>query len=460
MTVLVGGILATYALTGVVGTPLSFLVIAVALAFFTTGYVAMARHVPHAATFYAYLARGLGRVWGVAGSSVALLAYNCIQFGLYGLIGYTLTGLFGGTWWVWALVVWALIAILGILHVTINAVVLAALLIAEIVMIILFDLSSFTHPAAGHSISLVPMSPSHLMVNGVGGVFALGIASFVGYEVAPVYSEEARSHRSVVLASFGSLVFIGLLYTASAWAMATAVGADKVVGAARTDPNLPFTIMQDHFGKVASYFANLLLLTSIFAAMLAFHNTVARYVFGLSREGALPQALSRVGSSGSTRAGAPIGGSILQSVLALVVVAAFAFARADPFTVVFSWLSTVAAMAVMLLMFAANIAVVGFFRRGGGGQENVWQRTIAPVLGAASIGAILVVTVVNTASLIGAAPGSPLTVILPGLVVLAVGIGIFWGILLRARPAVYQRIGEGEPEPLAELEHDLRRIRM
>ena len=73
------------------------------------GYVAMARHVPHAATFYAFFARGLGRVWGVSASFVALLSYNCIQIGLYGLIGATLSAQLGGAWWIWALAVWAVI---------------------------------------------------------------------------------------------------------------------------------------------------------------------------------------------------------------------------------------------------------------------------------------------------------------------------------------------------------------
>ena len=58
MTVLAGSVTATFALTGVAGTPVSFLVIALALYLFSVGYVAMARHVPHAATFYAFFARG------------------------------------------------------------------------------------------------------------------------------------------------------------------------------------------------------------------------------------------------------------------------------------------------------------------------------------------------------------------------------------------------------------------
>src|SRR5690349_14059331 len=87
LTVLVGGVVATYALTGVVGVPLSFLVIMVVLVLLLVGYVAMSRHVPHSAPFYAQLARGLNPAVGVAGSAVALLGYNTIQISLYGLVG-------------------------------------------------------------------------------------------------------------------------------------------------------------------------------------------------------------------------------------------------------------------------------------------------------------------------------------------------------------------------------------
>jgi hypothetical protein len=67
--------------------------------------------------------------------------------------------------------------------------------------------------------------------------------------------------------------------------------------------------------------ANLLLITSVFAALLSFHNGVARYVFSLGRERVLPPALGRTGRGSS----APLAGSILQSLLALAVVLIFVF---------------------------------------------------------------------------------------------------------------------------------------
>ena len=459
MTALVGGILTTFALTGVVGTPLSFVILMVALGLFSVGYVAMARHVPHAATFYAFFARGLGRVWGVSASFVALLSYNCIQIGLYGLIGATLSAQLGGEWWIWALAVWAIIAVLGLLHVTFNAVVLAVVLVCEIVVITLFDLASFVAPADG-SISMTPLLPSSLFVDGVGGVFALSVAGFVGYELAPVFGEEARNRESVPRATFWSLIFIGLFYAVSGWAMAVSVGPSRV-GATAADPasGLPFSIIEQHYGKPLAYIATLLLITSIFGAMLSFHNGVGRYVFGLSREGVLPQVFSRVGLS-ANRAGAPIGGSVPQSAVALLVLAVAVVLRLDPVKVLFTWLVTVAAVGVMVLMLGTNFAVIGFFRRGGGTRESAWQRVLAPVLGAIALGGILLITVANLASLVGAEPGSPVPYIVPGVIAVAAILGAVWGVALRARPEVYNRIGVGEPETLAVLETDLSHLRV
>jgi amino acid transporter len=453
MTVLAGGVVATFAGTGVVAVPAAFVVLTLALVLVTVPYVAMARHVPHAGPLYAHVARGLGPVRGLAAAPLALLAYNAIQISLYGLLGVVVAGLLGGVWWIWALVAWAAVALLGVLHVTINARLLALLLVAEIGVVLLFDLAAFSRPAGG-IVSIAPLLPSNLFQDGVGGVFALSVAAFVGYESALAYGEEARSHRAVSWASLGALVFIGLLYAGSSWAMAVAVGPDQVVAAAR-DPEsgIPISIIASRYGPAVGLLATLLLVTSVFAAMLSFHNTAARYVFVLGREGALPVSFRRIGSG--ARAGAPVGGSVLQSGVALLVVAACALAGADPIAVLFTQLSTVAAIGIMTLMVATAVAALRFYRLGGGTNESAWVRVTAPALGVAVVGGVLAITVLNLDSLLGSAPGSPATWLLPGVVALAGVAGLVWARGLRRRPGVLRSIGQGEPEPLAELEHHL-----
>jgi amino acid transporter len=458
MTVLAGSVVQTYATTGVIGVPLSFLVLAAALALFTVGYTAMTRYVPHAATFYALLARGLGRVWGMAAGTVALVAYNSIQICLYGLLGFMVSAQLDGPWWAWALLAWLVVGLLGVLHININARVLAVLLICEIGVILLFDFASFTHPASG--VSVQPMMPTSLFVNNIGGVFALSIAAFVGYESGPFYGEEARTPGVVARASFGALAFIGVLYAVSSWAMAVALGTDHVVAKAQ-DPEsgIPFSIIETHYGGLVAGLANILLVTSIVAAMISFHNSVARYIFGMARERVLPARLGTIRPG--ARGGAPIGGSLLQSLVALVVVVPFVLAGANPLLTLFTWLSIVAALGVMLLMFGSSLAVFAFFRKVGGSGETAWQRVWAPLLGAAVLVVIFGVTVWNLGSLLGPDAGPLLTWSLPGIVVLAVVFGVIWGrVLQTTQPETYRNIGAGEQEPLAVLEHALADIKV
>ncbi|NUP02335.1 MAG: APC family permease, partial [Nonomuraea sp.] len=121
LTVVAGVITTGYAVTGITGLPIAFLVVGVVLAVFAVGYVAMARHMANAGAFYTYISRGLGRPAGIAAAWVALIAYNSLQVGLYGAFGAAATPLLerwlGGAppWWTVALVAWALVGILGLM---------------------------------------------------------------------------------------------------------------------------------------------------------------------------------------------------------------------------------------------------------------------------------------------------------------------------------------------------------
>ena len=74
LTVAAGVITSAYATTGLTGIPFAFLAVAVVLALFVPGYVAMTRHITNAGAFSAFIARGLGKPLGVAAALMALLA--------------------------------------------------------------------------------------------------------------------------------------------------------------------------------------------------------------------------------------------------------------------------------------------------------------------------------------------------------------------------------------------------
>lgn len=445
LTVLGGGVTTTFAVTGNAGVPLSFLLLAAALALFAVGYAAMSRHVANAGAFYSYLAKGLGRTWGVAGAFVALISYNGMQIGLYGLFGAGF-GAFATEslgvdlpWYVWAFLAVAVVGALGVLRVDLNASVLAVLLILEVVVVALYDVGALGHPAGG-TLTGDGLSVAQLFGPGLGAVLAFAVAGFIGFESGAIYSEECRNPRiTVARATFVTLAFTGVFYALSAWAMVQTVGAGNLQAAATDQgPGLVFSALAEHWSPIVADVANLLFLTSVFAALLSFHNGVARYLFALGREEVLPSGLSRVGA----RSGGPFTGSLCQTLLAAVIVLVFVLAGADPVLQLFTWLSSgIAAVGVVLLMTGTSAAVVGYFRTHRT-AATPWQRLVAPAAATAVLLAILLVMIVNFDALLGTDPTSPLRWILPGLVLLAAGLGAAWGAVLRSRrPDVYRGIG-------------------
>ena len=87
LTVVAGGVPTSFAVTQLLGIPLVYVIIAAILLVFAVGYAAMSRHVANSGAFYTYVSKGLGRAWGVSAALVALVAYNAMQVGIFGLYG-------------------------------------------------------------------------------------------------------------------------------------------------------------------------------------------------------------------------------------------------------------------------------------------------------------------------------------------------------------------------------------
>jgi amino acid transporter len=444
LTVAAGVIPTAYATTGLTGIPAAFLVIAVILALFATGYVAMTRHVRNAGAFYALISCGLGRVAGVAAALVALLAYTFLQVGLYGALGPNAASEAAAhlgihaAWWAWALGAWAVITVLGLLRVDITGRVLGVLLSAEVLVIAAETVAGLARPAAGH-LSFATLSPAALGTAGFGtfGVLAVvAVLGYVGFEQAPVLAEEARRpRRAIPAATYAALGAIAVVYAGAAWAMAARGGDHHVVATARQEgPGLLFTLG----GGALSQAAQVLFLTSLFAAALAFHNTCWRYLFALGREGVLPAALGRTGGNNISKAA-----SLTQSLTGLAAITVFALAGWPPMTYLFFWLGTTGGFGILVLLALTSAAVLVFFGRDPAG-ESTWARLTAPALAGLLLGGIVVLAVWHYNTLLGVAAGSDAAWAFPAGYAAVAVIGAGWGLVLRARrPRVYDTIGLG-----------------
>jgi len=180
LTVILGAVTTIYAVVGNTAVPVVYFAAAIILSIFTVGFVAMSRHIVNSGAFYSYISHGLGRVIGVGAAFVALPAYSVMQIGLFGLFGVVASGIlasFGvhATWFVCAIVAWAIIAVLGLLWVDLSGKVLAVLLIAEIALVLIYDAIMVAHPYGGH-VSFATLSPVKLATPEVGAMLVLAIA--------------------------------------------------------------------------------------------------------------------------------------------------------------------------------------------------------------------------------------------------------------------------------------------
>ena len=460
LMVVAGATTTAYAVTGITAIPVAFLAVAAALAVFSVGYVAMARQITNAGAFYTYIARGLGRPAGVAGAFVAMLAYNALQIGLYGGFGVLASGLLADkfnltvSWWLCALIAWVVVAALGVLRVDLNGKVLAVLLLAEITVLVVYDVFNLANPAAD-GLDLAPLSPAGLFTAGIGAGLVLAVTAFTGFESAAIFSEEAKDpRRTVPTATFLTIGIIAILYSLSSWAMSVATGVDNIVEVSRTESI--FTLIGLAAQNINTTMADIgafLLVTSLFASLLAFHNAVARYLFALGREGVLPTALGRT----NPRSGAPRTASVTQSTLAVLTIGVYAIFGLDPLVKLFFWVGMLGGFGVLLLITATSLAVIAYFAKNPG-EENVWTRLLAPTLSAIALGVVSVVALLNFDTLLGVAATDPMRWILPALYLLVVALGLVWAVVLRSNsPATYDVIGLGanaatgraisEPEP-------------
>ena len=449
LTVIAGGVVVMFAVAGQIGIPLGYVIIAVSLWLFSVGYTTMARHIANAGAMYAFIARGLGRVPGVAAAWVAATAYCALQASLYGLLGIVAQGLGARIgldlpWWAFALAAWLLVGLLGTRAVDINAKVLAVLLAVEVAVILLFSFSNFAHPADG--LSFAALSPTALGGEAAGAVLALAVIGFIGFESPTVYGEEAKDRkRTVARATLATIGILAFVYIASSWSIITAVGDENVV-AASADPDLMFTLAGEQLGSAWVTIGQVLLLTSVTAASLSFHNTTARYLFALGREQVLSSWLGRT----SVRTCAPWAASVTQTVVGGLVIVLWAVLGLDPLVHLFYYLGTASGIGLIALILTCGIAVVAYFARDRR-EESLWATRIAPMLSVAAMAGVLYLSVIHFHTLLGVEEGSLLPRLVPILFGVLALLGAGWGAFLKvARPEVYAGIGHGAKAPLVQ----------
>ncbi|HET7740033.1 MAG TPA: APC family permease, partial [Mycobacterium sp.] len=387
LTVIGGNMPLAMGLGNGAGAPVGFLIAALVLLLFSIGFVAMTPHVPEAGAFFSYVTVGLGHRMGTGIAVVALIAYTAIQVGIYGYIGWAIgdtVRFYGGPevpWPVYSLVILAIVALLGYRHIDLSAKVLGVALALEIGIVVLLDLVIVANPGPS-GLTLESFRPEVFTDGTLGIAVLFALTGFIGFEATAVFRDEARDpERTIPRATYAAVLIIGGFYALTCWAFVVAIGPDMVAETAQRtlngDANMLLDTTDAMLGRVGRDVVNVLLLTSLFACVLSFHNVIARYQFVLSGRGLLPPRLGTVHPTHHS----PAFSSVVQTATAAIIVGLLAMFGVDPLVGVFGSMAGVATVGMVLLMLTTSVAVLVYFARhrtAAGGRP--WQTRVAPGL--------------------------------------------------------------------------------
>jgi amino acid transporter len=439
LTVIGGNMPLSMGLGNGAGAPVGFLIAAVVLLLFSIGFVTMTPHVPEAGAFFSYVTLGLGKRPGTGIAVVALIAYTAIQVGIYGYIGWAIgdtVRFYGGPeipWAIYSFAVMAIVALLGYRHIDLSAKVLGVALALEIGIVVLLDIVIVANPGPS-GLTLEPFRVDVFTTGSLGIAVLFSLTGFIGFEATAVFRDEARDPvRTIPRATYAAVLIIGGFYALTCWAFVVAIGPDQVAEVAQRtldgDANMLLDTTDDTLGRIGRDVVNVLLLTSLFACVLSFHNVIARYQFVLAGKGLLPRRLASVHSTHHS----PAFSSVVQTVTAATIVLLLAVFGVDPLVGVFGSMAGVATVGMVLLMLTTSIAVLVYFiRHREQAAGRIWQTGIAPALACVGLLASLWLVLSNFTLVTGGS--AALSAVLAAVPFVGLLIGYFVG--QPDRPAV------------------------
>ncbi|WP_223507662.1 MULTISPECIES: APC family permease [unclassified Pseudomonas] len=445
----VAGYIPVSLMFGGVGSPLLFVFVSVMMLLFGIGYVTLNNAVKRSGDFYSFISYGLGKSAGLGAGLTAAVSYFVLLAGVTSYFGVSCaelqTSLTGSAfpWYAYALSCWAVVGILGYFHVELSAKVLLWVMLAEIVVCLGFSFGVLQVGGDTTLAAMTPFSPSELTKEGVNIPFSMlfVVSFFMGFEATALYRDELKDPDTTIpRATYGSILFIGAMYTICVYALIMAYGPSAQ--AVATDS--PATMFSNAFGRFIDprlqMIITVLVLSSAFASALSTHNVLARYLFNLGTDGALPKPLSRI----HVKHGSPFASSMAVSTMVLLVLFPFIVIGAKP-ELLYGQLSGVGTSGVIILMTVVNLSSLTWYLRKGRYEGISFAKAfLAPAISSVFFIGLVGLVAYHFELLVGGEPGER-----TWLLYCLVGV-LFAGMALaqyfkRNRPAVYERLGRSHP---------------
>jgi amino acid transporter len=344
-------------------------------------------------------------------------------------------------WTVFALIYLILATFLGHRKIDFASKVLIILLFSEISILALMTIGVFINGGGpdGFVFSLLnPMEAFGGPSPGLGIFFAF--SCWVGFESTALYGEESRNPKKIIpRATYICVISIGLFYVLVAWAAIIGNGLTQSIELSQTDPfALFFNPTSQYIGAWGVTIFQWLIITGSFACAIAFHNSAARYLYAIGREGFIHKSLGRT----HRKHGSPYVASIVETIIVAIVLFLFWVNDFDPYLGAFTLLTLLGAACIFIVQALCSFAVIGYFQKNHRESRHWFKTFLAPLIGGLCMILMLVLLVVNVDALVGEAGNTVFFKMIPWIVLGVFLLGIGGAFYLRIkRPEKYAILG-------------------
>ncbi|MBX4531493.1 APC family permease [Klebsiella pneumoniae] len=414
--------------------PALFLVASLMILIFAVGLATFSRYIVSAGGFADIVKKGLGNTFGYTVAGIALLAYLSMLTGLYAqfatLFSDMIKTIFGENvpWQACILVALLFVGVLGYKDIELSSSVLGLLMILEVLILLIFDAVVLfkTHWSSFSSIHEIFPFPD---LNNSGSTVALlfAMCCFVGFESTTLYGEEAKKpHKTIPAATYVAVSLIGIFFILTTFCLNIAYNTQKVQDVATADlTNFVFSANTAYVGEWSTRIMQVLVVTSVLAVLLSFHNALCRYLFSLARHNFLNMNLSKVHPVYKS----PHISSIVLTVMIGLIILLFVLTQADPINQMYMFMVGLGTLSIISLQMLGSYAISAYFIKNKKG--HLFTGKVLPLIAGMILTTVCFFTFINFNLLSGS--DSLLAVSLPWLVIVAGVAGTINGVYRNRR---------------------------
>lgn len=373
-------LIATYA---GVGSPLTIIVAAIAIALLGNTLSEFSRSIPSTGSFITFIGKTFGPIMAVTTTIVISVGYIVAMASVIDISGgWTQIMLqnvgINVPWQLLTLLFVAIVFFLMVRGVHLSTQWAGYFFLLEMLVLVL--VSVITLATHANNLSLAPFNPANISggLVGLGAGFPVAVYLFVGWENSASLAEETDNpRRNVPRAIYLSTLLMALSYILFMYATVVAFNYDiKALSA----PAVPFVAAAEKISGILAVLAYIAGFTSTMSAMIAGSNSQARLIFNAAREGLLPAGLARLHPTRHT----PWVSFLVFVGIGLAIVYIFGW-NVAPVTF-FGDIATLGTILISATYLVSNIALPVYYRKYAPDQFSWFRHLLLPILGVLAIG--------------------------------------------------------------------------